>query len=242
LAIEEGGGYAFAVGLMPENELFRVTLPPGRHHLPRDFVAQHQRARLFAAIVALVDEQGYPATSLTQIVKRAGIARHTFYEHFKDKEELFLAVFDEGAERGIQAAQGAALAETGPWAAQMRAAVAALLAEIARGPALARVCLVESQSAGLTVLARYEAGMHRFAAMLRSGRAEVSGGADLPSSLEDIAVGGVVWMLIKRLGEEGGDVEALLPSIVEFLLTPYLGEAAAREAAGVERPDRQRRG
>jgi AcrR family transcriptional regulator len=236
----DNGGYPSLVEPMTGDELFRTTLPPGRHKLPRDFVEQHQRARLFAAMIELVDEQGYPATSLTQIVKKAGVARHTFYEHFKDKEELFLALFDEGTEWGIGAAQKAAEAEKGPWEAQIRAAIAALLVEIVKNPALARVVLIESQSAGLAVLARYEDAMHRWAAMLRGGRAGAPGGADLPQSLEDIAVGGVVWMLNRRLAEDPEDVESLLPGILEFLFTPYLGESAAREAAWDDPPRHSR--
>ena len=216
---------------MPEDEIYRLTLPPGRHRLPRDFVERHQRNRLFAAIVGLVDQQGYPATSLTQIVKRAGIARHTFYEHFEDKESLFLSVFDTAAERVIKATQQAAEAQSGPWEEQMRAAIAALLAEVAKDPALARVCLTEVVSASLTTLAHYEAVMGRFATLLRTGRENLAPGTTLPSSLEDVVVGGVAWMLIRRLSSDPESIEVLLPEILEFVLIPYLGEAAAHKAA-----------
>ena len=216
---------------MPEDEIFRLTLPPGRHRLPRDFVERHQRERLFAAIVKLVDEQGYPATSLTQIVKKAGVARHTFHELFEDKERLFLAVFDAAAERAIQVTQEAGEAEEGPWEDRIRAAIAALLAELAKDPALSRVCLTEVLSASLTTLAHYEAVMGRFAKLLRSGRRSAPRGAELPASLEDVLVGGVVWMLVRRLSSDPDSVEELLPDILEFALVPYLGEVAAHEVA-----------
>lgn len=214
---------------MTGDELFRMTLPPGRHRLPRDFVAQHQRARLFAAIVALVDEQGYPATSLTQIVKKAGVARHTFYEHFKDKEELFLAVFDATVERSVRVTREAAEAESGPWEAQLGAGAAALLGEIAKDPALARVCLIESQSAGLVAMERYEEAMRTFAAMMRSGRESDPRRAEVPSSLEEIVVGGGAWMIITRLSNDPDSIEELRPSLVEFLVAPYLGKDTVRE-------------
>jgi AcrR family transcriptional regulator len=213
---------------MTGDELFRSTLPPGRHHLPRDFVERHQRARLFAAIVALVDEQGYPATSLTQIVKKAGVARHTFYEHFKDKEELFLAVFDAAVGRSLKATREAAEAADGAWDERMRAGVAALLGEMAKDPALARVCLVESQSAGLVAMERYEEAMRSFATMMREGRESDPRRAEMPSSMEDIIVGGAVWMIITRLANDPDTLEELSPSLVEFLLAPYLGTEAAR--------------
>lgn len=214
---------------MTGDELFRITLPPGRHKLPRDFVQQHQRARLFAATIALVDKQGYPATSLTQIVKEAGVARHTFYEHFEDKEALFLAIFDEGAQRVIRAAQEAAGAGADSWEDQLRGSIAALLAEIAADPALARVCLVEAQSAGLTVLAHYEQTIQAFAAMLRAGREADPRRIEVPGSLEEILVGGAVWMIVTRLSNDPDSLEELCPRLVEFLVAPYLGREAAHE-------------
>jgi AcrR family transcriptional regulator len=220
------------VALIPEDELARLTrMPPGRHNLPPDFIAQNQRARLGIAIVHLVAKQGYPATSLNQIVKTAGVARHTFYEHFSSKEELFLMVFDEAAEGALRVTREAIEAEPGPWEEKVRAGLAALLAHLAADLVLARVCLIESQSAGLTVLARYEATMREFAAILRVGREGIAEGEGFPESLEDIAVGGVVWMITKRLGEDPAHIEELLPRALEFVLTPYMGESAARLAA-----------
>ncbi len=219
---------------MPEDEIFRTTLPPGRHRLPRDFVARHQRDRLFAAIVKLVDEQGYPATSLTQIVKTAGVARHTFYEHFEDKEALFLALFDETVERGVRISGEAIEAEPGPWEAKVRAGVAALLGLIARDPTLTRVYMVESQSAGAAALERRNEAMRKFGVLLSGGREKAPRQAELPDSLEDILVGGVVWMVNKRLVSDEEDVEGLLPEILEFVIAPYRDSAAAQRAARPE--------
>ena len=217
---------------MPDDDLARLTrMPPGRHKLPRDFVAQNQRGRLGIAITQLVAKQGYPATSLNQIVKTAGVARHTFYEHFTGKEELFLSVFDQAAEGALRVTREALEAEPGPWEAKVRAGLAALLAHLAADLELARVCLIESQSAGLEVLARYEATMREFAAILRAGREGLAESNGFPESMEDIAVGGVVWMIDKRLVEDPEHLEELLPRALEFVLTPYLGESAARLAA-----------
>jgi AcrR family transcriptional regulator len=211
--------------MRPDEEIARLTrMPPGRHNLPADFVAQNQRARLAFAISQLVARQGYPATSLNQIVRTAGVARHTFYEHFDSKEDLFLTVFDGTAEEALRLTREAMEAEPGPWEEKVRAALAALLAHIARDPVLARVCLLESQSAGLEVLSHYERTMDKFAEILRAGRNGAGEGGEFPESLEDIAVGGVVWMLNKRLTEDPEGIEDLLPRALEFVLTPYFGE------------------
>ncbi|REE95244.1 TetR/AcrR family transcriptional regulator [Thermomonospora umbrina] len=53
------------------------------------------RAQLIDAGIALFTEQGFAATSTTEIVRRAGVTRGALYHHFPDKERLFEAVFVE---------------------------------------------------------------------------------------------------------------------------------------------------
>ena len=44
----------------------------------------------------VVAEKGYPATTVADVVERAGVSRRTFYEQFQDKEACFLAAYDVG--------------------------------------------------------------------------------------------------------------------------------------------------
>ena len=69
-------------------------LPRGRHKLAPQLVARSQRERLLEAITELVAEQGYPEVTIGDIVGRAGIAKGTFYDHFTDKLQCFLAALD----------------------------------------------------------------------------------------------------------------------------------------------------
>ena len=46
------------------------------------------------ALAELTAEQGYEATKISDIVKRAGVARKTLYDNFEGKEEVFLAAFE----------------------------------------------------------------------------------------------------------------------------------------------------
>ncbi|MGW4322654.1 TetR/AcrR family transcriptional regulator [Streptomyces sp. NPDC004684] len=47
--------------------------------------------RLVVAAVDLFTEQGYDATTVTQIAERAGVTKSTFFRHFSDKRELLVA-------------------------------------------------------------------------------------------------------------------------------------------------------
>ena len=49
------------------------------------------RERLVIAAVDLFAEQGYDATTVTQIAERAGVTKSTFFRHFPDKRELLAA-------------------------------------------------------------------------------------------------------------------------------------------------------
>ncbi|MDO9409802.1 TetR/AcrR family transcriptional regulator [Patulibacter sp.] len=49
------------------------------------------RERLVVAAVDLFVEQGYDATTVTEIAERAGVTKSTFFRHFPDKRELLVA-------------------------------------------------------------------------------------------------------------------------------------------------------
>jgi AcrR family transcriptional regulator len=49
------------------------------------------RERLVVAAVDLFTEQGYDATTVTQIAERAGVTKSTFFRHFPDKRDVLVA-------------------------------------------------------------------------------------------------------------------------------------------------------
>ena len=57
-----------------------------------------QRQRLLQAAAFEFAERGYAGASSESISKRAGMSKATFYEHFANKEECILALFDRAAE------------------------------------------------------------------------------------------------------------------------------------------------
>jgi AcrR family transcriptional regulator len=109
--------------------------------LPRELVAESQRARLGIALVELVDAQGFAGTSLADLTARAHVARAAFYEHFGRMEGCFAAAYDDHLARGagqLVAAYNAPGMEDGERA---HAALSALAAFAQVWPAAARVCL-----------------------------------------------------------------------------------------------------
>lgn len=204
---------------------------PGQHQLSREFIAEHQRARIVNALAREVSEKGYRAVTVADIVKRAGIARNTFYENFGSKEDCFLAA----QKFAMSAALGRvveAAGEIDEWPYRVRAGLAAFLRFVAEEPALARTCMVDALAAAPTSVRYYEESLQAFVSLFRLGRDVSPHGKELPETLEEALIGGVFWILYQRLlVAEPEAIEDLLPELVEFALAPYLGAEAAREVA-----------
>lgn len=204
---------------------------PGRHQLSREFIAQHQRTRIIGALAQESSEQGYQQVTVADIVSRAGIARNTFYENFRSKEDCFLATQEYAMTAALERVVGAA-GELGDWPARVRAGLSAFLEYVAEEPALARTCMVEALSAGPSAVERYEKSQQAFVSLFKLGRDVSPNGSALPETLEEAIIGGVFWIVYQRLVAGGAAaIPELLPQLVEFALAPYLGASAAREVA-----------
>jgi AcrR family transcriptional regulator len=142
-------------------------LPRGRHAAPRAVVWESQRGRMLAAMATAVGEKGYGAVAVADVIARAGVSRRTFYEHFDNKEECFLAAYDAGVDAMLGAIDSAIrdAAAGGPLAIA-RAGTARYLETLAANPAFARTFLVEVLAAGPRALERRAAVHARFADQL----------------------------------------------------------------------------
>ena len=89
-------------------------------------------------------EQGFAATSIEDIVRRAGVAKGALYHHFSGKDALFRAVYDAVLAEAVSAVMTAALAETDPWRA-VRAGLSAFL-DACLEPSFRRIVILESVS------------------------------------------------------------------------------------------------
>jgi AcrR family transcriptional regulator len=78
----------------PQKPLY-MRLPPGRNERSPEETATHQRERLMGAMVEAVSRNGYPATTLREVVALAGVSNTAFYRHFDSMQTCFLAAFDE---------------------------------------------------------------------------------------------------------------------------------------------------
>ena len=69
-------------------------VPVGRERLSREITAEYQRARVLEAAIDLFAKQGYPATTVDDLVAAARIGVGGFYNQFAGKEQCLLAAHD----------------------------------------------------------------------------------------------------------------------------------------------------
>lgn len=219
----EGGRQAVGT-VAPAGE----RLPPGRHGLPRVFVAENQRERLLNGVVEAVAEHGYNATTIAAITAAAKISRRTFYEYFEGKEDCFLAAY-EMIEAHVLDSTLTAPGAGEPWPDRVRARLAALLDVLARDSAVARCFLIEPLAVGGEVAARYREATQLLAATLRPEPPP----SELDMEVRDQAlVGGIATLIVRRLNSGGARrLPELLPDLTELALAPYLGREEAKRLA-----------
>ena len=204
--------------------------PSGIRSLPSDLVSAIQRERLLAGMLRATAQLGYRELSVQDVLERAGVSRPTFYEHFENKEDCFLAAFDAAAARLRQMLETAG-EEGETWRERLRPALEQLLRFVNEEPDAAMTLVVDARAACPPALLRRDELLDHFASCLDTQvRAEAPAG-EAPSAIAAAGiVGGIEALLYSRLNRgETSDIEALLPSLMYFAVLPYEGHAAASE-------------
>lgn len=207
------------------------SLPRGRHGLSREFVAQNQLDRLLDSIAESLHEHGYDRTTVSVITAHARVSKSDFYRHFQNKDECFVAAYDDAVGRLRKEVREACAGETG-WTERVAAALEAMLAFLAREPARADLLLVEGLRAGPAVYARFQKAVQSFVPLLSEGAPAPEQGDAPGDGVAEAVVGGTASLLSRWvLAGESEELEARFPEIAEFALTPYLGSEEARRMA-----------
>ncbi len=205
-------------------------LPRGAEGLPREHVTEIQRVRILAAMADVAAERGAGAASVAHIVARAGVSRRTFYDLFEDREDCFLAAFDEAvaqAARTVLSAYG----EEVKWRERIRAGLLALLVFCEEQPSLARLCVVEALAAGPRALERRAEVLDQLLWAVEEGRSERPSRVPEPPPLAaEGAVGAVLSVIHRRLIASGSEpLTPLLGELMSAMVLPYLGAQAAQK-------------
>jgi AcrR family transcriptional regulator len=172
-------------------------LPRGPHSLSRDEVAESQRRRLVTAMIDEVGSAGYAQTTVTDVIRRAGVSRKAFYEHFDNREACLLAAYDRVIATSLQdLVETCRSAPAGDDA--LESALDGMVEQAIRQPAMMRLVLTELGSVAPQGATRRERHIASYEEILRlaTGMRSATG---LDPLLRAI-VGGIAEVLRTRLG------------------------------------------
>lgn len=209
--------------------------PSGARKLPSDLVSAVQRERLIAAMLKAAAELGYRQATVQDVIDRAGVSRPTFYEHFANKEDCFLAAFDATAARLRERIDAAAEKGGANWRDRLRLSLEELLSFAGSEPEAARALIVEARAASAKALLRRDDLLDYFATCVDGLARDHLPDAGSRSEITAAGVvGGIEALLYSRLNKgELDDLNSLLPSLMYFAVLPYEGHEAASEELAV---------
>jgi AcrR family transcriptional regulator len=186
--------------------------------------------------------------SVARVTSRAGVSRRTFYEQFEDREDCFLALFDDALDRVTEVVRGASEAGGDRWRERVRMGLLALLVLLEEDPAIGSLLIVDALAVGPKVLERRTRALERLKVVIDRGRAEAkrARGASPPPLTAEGVLGAVLSVIHARLIARAAEstrngsssrplsLTGLLNPLMGMIVLPYLGQGAA--AQELERP------
>jgi AcrR family transcriptional regulator len=219
---------------MADSEAPRSTaptvVPRGRHAPPLEVRLTVQRRRLFEAAATVFAKRGFADATAEAVSREAGMSKATFYEHFANKEEAILALFDEAATEVMRQMALASEQATETYPEHLAQGTRAFLRTLADWPDAAQTLLVEIIGAGPRATERRDAILDAFAdAIYRDNeRTAPIYGAPRFASRDDAfaCVGAIVELASRQLRTRNpGDIRELEP-VIERLMLGILQQAA----------------
>ncbi|MET0306788.1 MAG: TetR/AcrR family transcriptional regulator [Solirubrobacterales bacterium] len=187
-----------------------------------------RRDAILEAMIRVTGSKGYPATSVADVLAEAGTSRTTFYKHFDNKRECFLAAYDLAFEKILGAAE-TACAEGGSWPDRARRGLRVVVELLSSDRPLAQTAIVEVSAAGAEARRRHSAAIARLAELLDSGAPpRPEGEPELPPNTALMTVGAVTGLILDQLRQDrASNLSLILPELEFALLVPYLGPRIA---------------
>jgi len=201
--------------------------PQAYSEVARTHVADLQRARMLSAMFDVATEKGAANVSVAHVVERSGVSRRTFYEAFSDREDCFLAAFEQAL--GFASARVLPAYRAGKaWRERIRAALIAFLSFLDDEPVIGRLLVAESFGGGPRTLKRRARLLTQITKVVDEGRNEPKAASPAPLTAEGV-VGGALSVIHTRLLEPGhAPLVELTNPLMSMIVLPYMGSAAAR--------------
>jgi TetR/AcrR family transcriptional regulator len=204
-----------------------ALLPPGRPRIPEAEIAENHRQRIMFATAQVVQERGYTAATVAEILRHASVDGRVFYRLFADKQEAFSAIHELGFQYLMAATAGAFFAGKS-WPERIWEGFRAATQSVDDTPTFAHVAFVEAYAVGPGAIQRVEDSRVAFTIFLQEGYGYQKDGTP-PSrvALEAIITTIFEIVYLQARASARPKTAALLGHIVHVCLTPFVGPEAA---------------
>ncbi|HEY3866077.1 MAG TPA: TetR/AcrR family transcriptional regulator [Solirubrobacteraceae bacterium] len=148
-------------------------------------------------MLASTVREGYARTNVAEVIAHAGVSRPTFYEHFANKDDCFLAVHREISQQMITNV-GKAVSAAPPERA-LQEGVRALILRAEARPDRARFLVNETLAGGRLVLDQRDRTIVQVERIIQQAVAQASPQASTPDLPARALIGGICGLLAPRL-------------------------------------------
>jgi AcrR family transcriptional regulator len=208
-----------------------MTMARGRDVPPPEVRVSQQRDRLLQAAALEFADSGYAGATSESISRRAGMSKATFYEHFANKEECMLTLFDQARRVVQESIADAAAGAPSDAHERMKAGTRAFLTALAEHPEFAQTLLVEIIGAGPRAAHQRDRILKTFADVLDAENAAAARRGLIGrfvSPLDPFAIVGAISELVSRQVRLGVPDNLLdLAPVIERLIFGMIPDARA---------------
>lgn len=182
------------------------------------------RMRILEALAAEVEESGYSATTVADIVRRARVSRRTFYESFRDRDSCYLALADHINTTMVDAVGAAfdAVADA-PLDDRVERALRTFVTVAAAAPGITLSLHRELPALGAAGMRQRREMLTRFADLVTS---HIDGESATPIAAMFLVSG--FNEVIASAIEDGTDPAAALPALRRLVLASLDADVAER--------------
>ena len=166
-------------------------------------------------MVDVTVRDGYAAASIARVIAAAGVSRPTFYDHFTDKDDCFLAALADTHERLLgDIAQDV---QDAPREEAVQATIKALIAFAASQPQRAQFLTSEPMAGGPRVLDARDDALNEIAQVIEGAHQELPREAPTPDVSPRLLLGTIHRLLARRLRQGEGDMAGVSEDLLEWI-------------------------
>lgn len=174
-----------------------------------------QRERLLMGMIEVANRDGYAGATVSPVATAAGVSKPTFYDHFEDRDDCFVAsiVF---VQEQLNALVEAAITK-GPPQRALVATVETLVSFVSTEREMGRFLTAEAMAGGPAALDARDRGIAEVAALVDTAHEAVAAEAAEPDLESRVLIGGIYRLLAARLRRGEGWISRLSGELVQWI-------------------------